>query len=219
MRRGEETRTDQDTATSPETLAAQYACGDNLRSRISIYDYLERVGESPSGLEGWVLDHVEWSATTSAADVGCGPGPYLAELSTRAARVVALDLSPGMVRDARTRFAAFPRPSVVVADAQRLPLPDRSLDVVLCAHMLYHVPDIDAAVVEFRRVLAPGGTLLVVLNGSIDKTEITTLWRDAARSVSEAAFVPPHWGDRANLDNVPAMVGVHFGSVTVDRLR
>ncbi|HXQ59494.1 MAG TPA: class I SAM-dependent methyltransferase [Acidimicrobiales bacterium] len=219
MRRRVQTRTNQDAATSPETLAAQYADGDNLRSRISIYDYLERVGESPDTLERWVLDHVAWRASMTAADVGCGPGPYLAELSVRAARVVALDLSPGMLRDASIRFAASRRPSVVVADAQRLPLPDRSVDVVLCAHMLYHVPDIDAAVAEFRRVLAPGGTLLVVLNGPDDKAEIRTLWRDAALSVSEAAFTPPHWGDRANLDNAPEMLGAHFPSVTVDRLR
>ena len=236
-------RSNQDAATSPEMLAAQYADGANLRSRVSIYDYLERVGEAPAALESWVLDHVAWQASMTAADVGCGPGPYLAELTERAARVVALDLSPGMLRAARNHaarnhaarnhaarnhaarnHAAASRPlSMVVADVQELPLPDASMDVVLAGHMLYHVADIDAAVAEFRRVLVPGGTLLVVLNGADDKSEIRTVWHDAALSVSEGnsdvAFDPPHWGDRANLDNVPTMLGADFPSVTVDRLR
>lgn len=46
-------------------------------------------------------------------------------------------------------------------DLQAIELPDRCVDVILCSHVLEHVPDTDAALVELRRVLAPGGHLLL----------------------------------------------------------
>jgi SAM-dependent methyltransferase len=46
-------------------------------------------------------------------------------------------------------------------DLQAIELPDASLDVVLCAHVLEHVPDTDKALAELRRVMAPGGHLLL----------------------------------------------------------
>jgi SAM-dependent methyltransferase len=54
-------------------------------------------------------------------------------------------------------------------DLQHIDLPDGSVDVMLCAHVLEHVPDTDAALAELRRVIAPGGHLLLqvpVLQGS-----------------------------------------------------
>jgi SAM-dependent methyltransferase len=203
-------------ATTPEVLGGQYASSANLMSRVSIYSYLEPAPNVPARWERWVLDHVDWTGSEAVADVGCGPGSSLGELSARAATTVALDLSVGMLREVRTRFGT--KVPVAAADAQRLPLPDASLDVVLAAHMLYHLPDIGAGIGEFRRVLRPGGTLLVALNGAHDKAEIRALWKDAALAVSGSAFEPSHWGDRANLDNAGALLASNFSSVTIDRL-
>jgi SAM-dependent methyltransferase len=46
-------------------------------------------------------------------------------------------------------------------DLQKIDLPDACVDVMLCAHVLEHVPDTDAALSELRRVIAPGGHLLL----------------------------------------------------------
>lgn len=46
-------------------------------------------------------------------------------------------------------------------DLQAIDLPDACLDVVLCAHVLEHIPDTDKALAELRRVIAPGGHLLL----------------------------------------------------------
>jgi Methyltransferase domain len=46
-------------------------------------------------------------------------------------------------------------------DLQKIDLPDACIDVMLCAHVLEHVPDTDAALSELRRIIAPGGHLLL----------------------------------------------------------
>jgi SAM-dependent methyltransferase len=107
----------------------------------------------------------------------------------------------------------------MAGDAQQLPLADKSVDVLLAAHMLYHVKDIDNALAEFRRVVKPGGTLVIVLNGMDDKFQIRSLWEEAGSVVVGDTFRAPHWGTRFNLDNAPQQIAKHFSLITVDRLQ
>lgn len=69
------------------------------------------------------------------------------------------------------------------ADAQRLPLPDQAVDVAMAMAMamLYHVPDVPAAIRELRRITKRDGTVLVSTNGSAHLAEIGDLL-DAAIS-------------------------------------
>jgi demethylmenaquinone methyltransferase/2-methoxy-6-polyprenyl-1,4-benzoquinol methylase len=93
-----------------------------------------------------------------AADVACGTGRLAEELARLApgARVVGFDFSAEMVRR-----AAAGRPRFAVADALRLPLADASVDVVTIAFGLRNLPEPAAGLLEFRRVLRPGGRLVV----------------------------------------------------------
>jgi ubiquinone/menaquinone biosynthesis C-methylase UbiE len=93
-------------------------------------------------------------------DAGCGTG-YLAAGLRRArpdVRVAGADLSEGMLANARAA-GAWP---LVQADAGRLPFADRSLDLVVARGVLHHLPDVAAALGEWRRVLAPDGAVVVV---------------------------------------------------------
>lgn len=67
------------------------------------------------------------------------------------------------------------RAEFVVADAQELPFADRSFEVVLANHMLYHVPDRPRALREIARVLAPGGVLHAATNGHRHLLELREL--------------------------------------------
>ena len=92
-------------------------------------------------------------------DAGCGTG-YLAAGLRRARPdvvVVGSDLSAGMVGAAR-EAGAWP---LVQADATRLPFTDGSFDLVVCRGVLHHLPDVPAALAEWRRVLAPDGAVVV----------------------------------------------------------
>jgi ubiquinone/menaquinone biosynthesis C-methylase UbiE len=80
--------------------------------------------------------------------------------------VIGLDLAEGTLGQARARVQAEGLPvDCIIGDVEALPFDDDSFDLVLANYMLYHVPDLDQAIAELRRVLCPGGTLLAATNG------------------------------------------------------
>ncbi|MDQ1712431.1 MAG: hypothetical protein QOE45_1881 [Frankiaceae bacterium] len=93
-------------------------------------------------------------------DAGCGTG-YLAAGLRRARPdvfVAGADLSAGMLANARAAGAA----PLAQADAARLPFADRAFDVVVARGVLHHLPDVVGALGEWRRVLRPGGAVVLV---------------------------------------------------------
>jgi ubiquinone/menaquinone biosynthesis methyltransferase len=100
-------------------------------------------------------------AGTAVLDAACGTGDIAFEAAARGARVVGLDVTPGMLRLARQRpEAPGARVSFVTGDMIALPFPDASFAVVTTGYGLRNVPDLPAALAEIRRVLVPGGCLL-----------------------------------------------------------
>ena len=85
-------------------------------------------------------------------DLGCGPGWYTAELRARGADVLPVDLDPGELA-----LAGAPPEGALVADAADMPLPEATIDAVLCSNLLEHTPHAPDVVDEIARVLKPGG--------------------------------------------------------------
>jgi ubiquinone/menaquinone biosynthesis C-methylase UbiE len=96
-------------------------------------------------------------------DVGCGPGTITLDLAARVApgRVVGVDASTDVIAQAEAAREASGAEQVTfsVGDAYRLEMTDESFDVVHAHQVLQHLTDPVAALVEWRRVLRPGGTL------------------------------------------------------------
>jgi ubiquinone/menaquinone biosynthesis C-methylase UbiE len=147
----------------------QYASDGNLSARQAIYRFQQPLIRSSA----WALDLVPLAGDERILDVGCGNGLHLAELTRREHRgaVCGMDLSNGMLPAARARSDA----ALLVGDAQRLPFADASFDRVLAMHMLYHVPDRDLAIAEFRRVLRPDGVALALTNSHRHLEELNDL--------------------------------------------
>src|SRR4051794_29256566 len=93
-------------------------------------------------------------------DAGCGSGPLTEALRARGAVVSGFDLSPAMVELARQRLGGDA--DVSVADlGEPLPYPDDRFDLVVASLSLHYVEDWASTLAELRRVLRPGGRLVV----------------------------------------------------------
>ena len=96
-------------------------------------------------------------------DVGCGTGravPALRESAGTFGKIMAVDLTPEMLRQAGPRCAAAGA-ALVLADARRLPLPAAAADAVFAAGLVSHLPDAEAGFRELARVIRPGGRLVL----------------------------------------------------------
>ena len=97
-----------------------------------------------------------------ALEIGAGTGYFTLNLLRAGVigEAVATDISPGMLG---TLSASAERLGVDVrtvrCEADKLPFPDESFDLIFGHAVLHHLPDLDAAFAEFQRVLRPGGTL------------------------------------------------------------
>lgn len=104
-------------------------------------------------------------------DVACGTGVIArlaAERVGSSGSVTAIDLAPDMIDVARTTPApAYPPIEWHVGDATSLPFPDDSYDAVLCQMGLMFMPDREAAVAQMRRVVRPGGRVVINTPGPI----------------------------------------------------
>ena len=93
-----------------------------------------------------------------ALDAACGTGRFAEFLAKRGHQVIGVDSSPDMLAHARRRV---PDGEFHVAELDRLPLPDDSVNVIVCALALVHVPRLHPVLAEFARVLRPGGDLVI----------------------------------------------------------
>ncbi len=136
-------------------VTESYPDSRKLGDRQQIYQF--RSGPS---FPDWLFGHID-GPLGNVLDVGCGPGFWMKKAMPKADRVVGIDLSPGMVREAREASR-----HVAVADAERIPFRTATFDATFCFHMLYHVPNIADAVAELRRVTRTGGRVIVTTNGN-----------------------------------------------------
>jgi ubiquinone/menaquinone biosynthesis C-methylase UbiE len=109
-------------------------------------------------------DSREWVCTRASGDtleVAVGTGLNL-PLYPPAVRLTGIDLSPAMLGIARNRATELGRAADLrEADAHALPFPDAAFDTVVCTFSLCAIPDERLAITEMKRVLKPGGALLL----------------------------------------------------------
>jgi SAM-dependent methyltransferase len=147
-----------DAMTDRDTVDAQYAGTDNLRTRRAVW------GPGPEGVSpvDVLLSSVVAARPTKVIEIGCGTGQFARSVLEALPGVdyLATDISAAMV-DA-TAALGVPARRLPAAD---LPFADDTFDAAVAAWMLYHVPDLDGTLAELRRVLRDGGRLSVATNG------------------------------------------------------
>ena len=122
----------------------------------------------------------------TAVDIGAGPGFTAFAISGHCERVIATDVTPEMLEQARSLRAerGAPQTEMMLVTAERLPYAAGSIDLVTCRTAAHHFLDVGAWLEEVARVLAPGGELILIDTISPDDAEALAwmheieIWRD-----------------------------------------
>ncbi|WP_232014272.1 class I SAM-dependent methyltransferase [Cellulomonas fimi] len=121
------------------------------------------------GLARAVAEFADLVGVTTVLDVATGTGLVLRALRDLpggpALRLAGVDVSAGMLGVAR---ATLPDATLTQADARRLPVADRSVDLLTCVTGLHLIPDTARVVEEWVRVLRPGGRVLTATFAELD---------------------------------------------------
>ena len=157
-------------------MSQQYRQPTNLQARIKLHALYKT---NPYDWFLWVYDHMPHIQNARILELGCGTGSLWKTNQSRLPagwRIHLSDLSKGMVREAALYLEGKDDKFVFIQiNAQDLPLPENSMDVVVANHMLYHVPDREKTFAEISRVLKTGGLLLAATNGGKHMQEIFSL--------------------------------------------
>ncbi len=159
---------------NPESVRRQYATDENLKIRQEIHDTYTVPNFDHTA---WVINAMKWHGSERVLDVGCGAGRYYPAVQSVSDTIHyhGMDISTGMLE----RHPGKDDHTVLCGDGMRLPYADDSFDIVMAHHMLYHVQDIDETLVEFRRVLKPGGVIATATNSNQSMPELQVLLRRA----------------------------------------
>jgi len=130
------------------------------------YDYLNRVLSFGTDI-GWrrrTIALAELGPGLTVLDVCAGTGDLSFAAAARGARVIALDLSAGMLAVLSRRATDAQRASIepLVGSIERAPLPDASVDRIVSGFTVRNVGDLPGAFAEMRRVLRPGGRAVIL---------------------------------------------------------
>src|SRR5262249_16168107 len=122
---------------------------------------------SHSGVTDWGLTHVRIEKSFTILDVGCGGGRTISKLAELAAdgRGYGVDYSKGSVAASGHENAELikaGRVEIQQASVSHLPFPDKKFDLVTAVETHYYWPNLAGDMREIRRVLRPGGTLIMI---------------------------------------------------------
>lgn len=141
---------------------AKFVDGVEVGSR-EFFDLVERHRYETEGHIREVVGFERWRGK-DVLEIGCGLGTDAVQFARAGARYTGVDLTPRSVELVTRRFELYGLEGAArVADAEQLPFPDGSFDLVYSHGVLHHTPDTQRAFDEAHRVLRPGGTAMIML--------------------------------------------------------
>ncbi|GAB3944878.1 class I SAM-dependent methyltransferase [Kribbella albertanoniae] len=169
----------------------------------------------------------DWAGST-VVDIGCGTGFHLPHFAATAARVIGVEPHAGLAEAARRRTAGLPNVEVRQGTAQRLPVPDASVDVMHARWAYFFGPGCEPGLAELDRVMRRGGTAFVIDNDGSRST--FGRWFSSAYPMIKAPEVERFWAkhgwQRTPLDmgwrfetraDLESVIRIEFAPADADR--
>lgn len=196
-----------------KTELNQYSTAENLNARVKLH---EKYSTNKIGFHEWVFSKMDVRENMRILECGCGPGLLWKKNKDKIpdnCEIVLLDMSEGMLAEAEENIGVISgaKFSYIRGDIQDIPFACNSFDVVIANHMLYHVPDINLALTETKRVLKQSGMFYASTFGLDHLKELDQLTRrfvciDGNRK-----------SDRFTLENGYEVIAKVYGSVHIIR--
>ena len=139
-----------------ETVQRQFTKTADAFAQFAVRDSLDVLAEK--------VEFAKPQAHEFALDVACGPGAFVLAVAPRVSFAVGIDFTSEMLRQARQFQAEKQILNAVfaLADADSLPFPDASFDLVSCQHAFHHISKPEPVLLEMLRVTKPEGRLLIL---------------------------------------------------------
>ena len=140
-----------------DTVNTQYKNPDKLNIRIRLH---QLYSTNKEGFNHWIVKHYDIQKGSSILELGCGTGitwKKHTHLLQDCKEVYFTDLFEGMIKEAKNNIGEHPNVYYEVVNAEQLPFDDERFDIVIANMMLYHIPNLDKALSEIRRVLKKNG--------------------------------------------------------------
>jgi len=147
----------------------------------------------------WMVEKANCRASDVVLDVATGTGFTAMAFAIHVASVTGIDVSPGMLNEARRRAQDLGVRNVVFeeAPAEKLPFGDASFDIVTCRIAAHHFINVACFVAECARVLRPGGRFLLVDTTVPDEDDAAAKWQNAVEALRDPSHVenisPSNW--------------------------
>jgi len=139
-----------------ETVRKQFAKTADVFAKFAVRDSPEVLAEK--------VEFAKPQPHELVLDVACGPGAFVLGVAPRVMFATGIDLTPEMLRQAR-QFQAekqIANAAFACADADHLPFPDASFDLVTCQQAFHHITKPEPVLLEMVRVTKPQGRLLII---------------------------------------------------------
>ena len=187
----------------------QYKNPNGLNIRISIHD---KYSTNKMGLHNWYFTVIRFEDGMKVLELGAGSAVMWVnhkDIISRLSTLVLSDMSEGMLMEAKKNLGELENVDYEVIDIQDIPYEDNTFDIVIANCMLYHVPNINKAISEVRRVLKPAGYFYAGTSGKngILETVVTILEQNIS------------YNNNFSLENGGDKLNPFFSSVEIKRYK
>ncbi len=145
----------------------------------------------------WLLDRGRVQATERLLDVATGAGFTALAFAPFVAEVVGIDVSPGMLGQAKKNAAGVANATFQEAAAEAIPFADGSFDVVTCRIAAHHFQSVPRFLAESYRVLRPGGRILIADTCVPDNDPELDRWQNEVELLRDPShmrnYAPAEW--------------------------